>query len=293
VVVTTSDLSGGAMLRIGIVAQGFSDDSSATRTVRRALASLDPLPRAPDNPLTTKGAVVITGSATVINPEGHSTIWSGGDVDLGSNNSTHTEVADPTDANYPGCMDTSLTCGTVSSSNKVTDGLDVVDHDANLAGLSADAFFENFFGMSLQAYRDSMVTLDTTAANADADVQLASNEVIWVEGDAAFDNNTTVGCGVPVMGAGVCASADQKPSIMIINGDATFDGTPHFYGLVFVTGTIAVSGNSTVYGALMSAGGLVNSAGGSLDVIFNSDLLQALRANGPLAAAAGSWRDFQ
>jgi hypothetical protein len=61
---------------------GVSDDLTATRTVWSVGASVDALPNSPDNPLTTRGAVIIGGSATVHNPEGHSTIWSGDYVDL-------------------------------------------------------------------------------------------------------------------------------------------------------------------------------------------------------------------
>lgn len=292
VTVTPTDLSGGDLTRIEIVSQGFSDDSSATRTITRMLVALDPLSNAPENPLTTRGPTVITGAATVINPEGHSTIWSGGDIDLGSNNSTHTEVADATDPSYPSCMDTSRTCTTVSSSNKVTEGLDIIEQDASLKNLSASGLFENFFGLPPTLYRESMVTLDTTAATANTDVQLATNEVVWVEGDVAFDNNTTVGCTAVVTGSGVCSATDTKPSILIVNGDASFDGTPHLYGFVFVMGNVSVSGNTTVYGALMSAGDVSNSTSGSLEVTYDSSVLQGVRAIGPLGSSAGSWRDF-
>lgn len=292
VTVTATDLSGGAMTIIRVASQGFSDDFTATRTVTRTLSALDPLPNVPDNPLTTRGTVVVTGSATVINPEGHSTIWSGGNVDLGSNNSTHTEIADAADAGYPSCMDTSMSCGTVSTSNKVTVGLDVIEHDSSIANLSADEFFRNFFGMSPRAYRETMVTLDTAAAGADAAVQLASKEVIWVEGDAEFDSNTTVGCRSVVTGNQVCPAAVQAPSILIVNGSATFDGTPHFYGVVFVMGAINAGGNMTIYGALLAGDAINNQTGGSLDVTYHSDVLKATRGNGPLGSSSGSWRDF-
>ena len=293
VTVTTTDLSGGAMTTFAVSATGLSDDASASRTVSQVLSTLKPLPNIPDVPLITRTSVEINGSATVSNPEGHSTIWSGEDVDLGSNNATATEVADFTDANYPSCMDTPLGCSTVGSSNKTTIGLDVVEHDSSLANLANNGFFENFFGMSPINYRDSQVTLETTAANANADLQLATREVIWVEGNTTFSNNTTVGCASQVTGGNVCPLADQKPSIMIINGDLTLQGTPHFYGLVFVTGALDVSAISTFYGALIVGGDTDNSTTGSLNVTYHSGLLASLFDNGRLAASAGTWRDFQ
>ncbi len=292
VIVTPTDLSGGALATIQVVAQGFSDDSSATRTVSRIFQGLNPLPNMPDNPLTTRRATEVNGSATVINPEGRTTIWSGGDIDLGSNNSTHTEVPDATDPNYPSCMDTSRTCTTVSSSNKVTEGLDVIEQDANLGSLSSDDFFANYFGTSPEAYRSSLVTMETTPANANADVQLAVNEVIWIEGDVTFENNTTVGCSIVVTGSNVCPGANTRPSLVIVNGDATFNGTPHFYGVVFVIGNIGIKGNTTVYGALLAGGEFGNETGGSLDLTYDSSLLGAIQNSGPLGTVAGSWRDF-
>jgi hypothetical protein len=70
-----------------IRAQGFSDDGSANHTITQSMATINPLPNAPANPIISKSALTIGGSATVHNNEGHSTIWSGGDIDLGSNNS--------------------------------------------------------------------------------------------------------------------------------------------------------------------------------------------------------------
>ena len=90
VVVTVTDLTVGVnpLSTLRVVAQGFSDDQSATRSITQIFSRLDPLPNEPGSPLVTKGNIVVNGSATITNPEGHSTIWSGGDVDLGSNNST-------------------------------------------------------------------------------------------------------------------------------------------------------------------------------------------------------------
>ena len=109
VTVTLTDLSSN-MTNIQIVATGRSDDGTAVRQITQTIMTINPLPNAPDNPVITRGSMVIGGSATVHNPEGHSTIWSGDDVDLGSNNSTATEIADSTQVSYPGCMYTPMTC---------------------------------------------------------------------------------------------------------------------------------------------------------------------------------------
>jgi Tfp pilus assembly protein PilX len=276
---------------IPVTAVGRSDDGTATRTINQLIVKTDPLPNVPQNPMTTRGTVVIQGSATVHNQEGHSTIWSGGDVDLGSNNSTSTEVPDVADAGYPSCMDISDSCELMSSSNKVTIGLDIIEHDSSLSNLSAEELFENFFGMPPDAYRDSQVTMDLTGAEA-GDVHLAQNEVIWIEGDATFPS-VTVGCTESVTGNNKCPASKLRPSILIVDGNATFSGgTSHIYGIVFIMGSANMSKNTTVRGAVVTAGAVSNT-GGSLDVWYNSSILAATRNSGSRGGAAGTWRDFQ
>ena len=237
VTVAVTDLSGGSMTEFKVVATGYSDDKSAKRSITQTIVTINPLPNAPENPVVTKGTMIVSGSATVHNPEGHSTIWSGGDVDLGSNNSTSTEVPDVGAADYPGCMDVPLTCTLVSSSNKLVAGVDVIENDSSLGDLTSDEFFKNFFGVSKTTYKDSMVTLETTAANANTDLDLATSEVIWVEGNTTL-SGITVGCTTSVTGSATCSDANTKPCIIIVNGNVSFSGTPHFYGLLFVTGSL-------------------------------------------------------
>ena len=292
VIVNTIDVSTGGtpMMTLRVTAQGFSDDRTATRTITQIFSKLDPLPNGPRNPLITRGNMVINGSATVTNPEGNSTIWSGGDVDLGSNNSTSTQIADMADSGYPGCRDVPMTCNTVVSSNKVTVGLDVVEYDSSLANISPDEMFQSFFGATPIAYRNAMVTIETTGANAQADVHLAMTEVIWIDGDASF-NGGTIGCGTVVTGNNTCPDVDLAPSIVIIDGDLELGGTPHFYGLLYVRGDIDVTGNSTIHGAILVEGS-TNGASGSLDIWCKSLVLEGTRAAGSLSTPTGSWKDF-
>lgn len=287
--VATADNGG----QIVVTATGFSDDWSATHVVSQRLGVTDPLPNDPSNPMIAKGTVIINGSATVHNQEGHSTIWSGGEVDLGSNNATATEVPDMGDAGYPLCMDTPMTCTTISSSNKLSVGLDVLENDTSLGNLTPSEMFQNFFGMTPDAYRNSgLVTLESSPDSANDDVQLATHEVIWVDGDVTFTNNTSVGCTVSVNGNNLCSPADTEPSILIIDGNASFEGTPNFHGLVFVTGNASITGNMSVVGSIVIAGDLSSDAGGSMDVFYNSDVLADLINAGNRFGVAGTWKDF-
>lgn len=295
--VTVNDIDGDAdvISVMQIISQGFSDDSSATRTITQVIKVVNALPNVPDNPLTTRGTVDVNGSATVHNLEGSSTIWSGGDVDIGSNNSTATYIADPSDAGYPGCMDVSMSCAETQTSNKTTIGLDIIEHDSNLANLSPAQMFENFFGLSPTAYRAAMlgdgIDLDVAAGDDfDTAANLAQNTIIWHEGDANIQNGT-IGCSIAVTGNNICPAASEAPSIVIINGNASMSGSPHFYGLVFIMGDVSLSGNTTVHGAMVVAG-VTNNTSGSLDIWYNSGLLISTQGNGPMASASGAWRDF-
>jgi hypothetical protein len=229
-----------------------------------------------------------------------STIWSGEAIDLGSNNSTATEIADPTDPGYPACLDTSMTCSTVTSSNRVASGLDVIENDTSLSNLTAQAMFQYFFGLSMENYRASRVTLDVAAADVNnlasnltnPGVQLATGEIVWVEGNAEFNNNTTIGCTVVVVGNNLCTGGNIDPSIVIVNGDLVGLGTPNVTGLLYVIGNFDLQGNVTNQGAIIVQGNLLNDASGSLDVRYNSDVLSMTRDNGPLVGSPGSWQDW-
>ena len=291
VTVTLTDLSTN-LTNIRIVATGQSDDRTATRQITQTIMTINPLPNAPDNPVITRGSMIIGGSATVHNQEGHSTIWTGSEIDMGSNNSTATEVPDVGDTpSYPTCMDTPGLCTLVQASDNSVKGLDVIENDTSLSALSDVEFFENFFGINPTTYRSSMVTLETDTANANTDVDLAAHEVVWVEGDAAF-TGVTVGCTTSVTGSNVCAAANTKPSIVIVNGNASFSGGSQFYGILFVMGNVNISGNTTIRGALVTAGDAESSTGGSFDVWYNSSILGGTSLAGATTGSAGTWKDF-
>jgi Tfp pilus assembly protein PilX len=295
--------------RFQVQSTGYSDDQSATRTITIRAVLRDALASLPDAPLTSKSEVTIDGATTIYNPEGDTTIWGGETIDLGSNNQTGTEIADPYFAGFPSCMDTPLTCETIPSSNKVTLGPDIVDNDGNLGSLTAAEFFEAYFGDSIADYKISdNVDITATGAEVNSDtVNQQANVTIWIEGAADFGNGkiSTYGCSEKVTGANICPANDPdlidpnapdfagyESSIIVVEGDATFSGTVHFYGLVFVTGNLEILGNTTIYGGLVVGGETINDTGGSLDLYYHSGLLENAASGGALFAAAGSWRDY-
>ncbi len=290
--VVLNDISSSELTIIEVQSTGRSADKSATRTITRTFVIVDPIPNAPENPLTTKGTVTLAGSANVHNSEGHSTIWSGGDVNL-SNASTR--IPDVAAANYPGCMDNPDVnpCATVSISQQSVMGLDVIEFDSSIGNLSSAQLFENFFGRSMASFKDKFVDINTTPANAPSDISLQTEKAIWIDGSGGATttlNGTTVGCTVAVNG-NTCTLANRKPSILIIDGNATLAGNATFYGVVFVTGNLNITGNTTIVGAIIAAGAVTGTTG-SLDVYYNSNVINNLTKIGELGASAGSWRDI-
>jgi hypothetical protein len=132
--------------------------------------------------------------------------------------------------------------------------------------------------------------IDAAVPAETATLNLATNEVIWVEGNLSL-NGTTVGCEVSVTGSNVCPTANLGPSILIVNGDLTLSGGPHLYGLVYVTGDVDLSGNANFVGSLVTQGNTTNTTG-SLDIYYNSAVLESLQRMGRAAGGGGSWRDF-
>ena len=301
--------------------QGWSDDGTATRTINHVYSYVSPLPNVPENPVLARGTVVVNGSATVINPEGHSTIWSGLPVDLGGNAATATMIADPsitTDGAhttaYPQCLgSTSLDpencsptltnqcpCEVVMSSDRGTPGLDIVEQDDSLKNLAPGEFFMNFFGTTEASYKNTRVTLFTTGANSDQDaptgVNLATSEVAWVDatGVKASWNGLTVGCSVAGSSnnSGMYCNGNIQPSIVIVDGDLSVKGNIMIWGLLYVKGNITGTGSVDVRGAMMMEGDNGN-LGGSLRLFYNSAVLRSLSAVGQMGGGGGSWRDFE
>jgi hypothetical protein len=278
------------------MATGVSDDGTAMRVITQTAQALDPLPNRPDNPLIVRGGVTINGSATVVNQEGFSTIWSGNDVQLTGSGSA-TFVPDPnatTGANpYPSCIDVSETCATVGTSLNVGLGLDVIENDDTLGDLSPLEFFMNFFGTTPTNYLASMVTMRVPASAIET-VNEVTSEVIWVDADPSgpVDFGTiTVGCTEKQTGSGRCPANQTRPSIIIIDDDVDFSGTPHIYGLLFVRGSADMGSNTSVYGAAVIEGDTAKT-GGSLNVWYNGSLLEQTSLSGASAGGAGSWKDW-
>jgi hypothetical protein len=59
-----------------------------------------------------------------------------------------------------------------------------------------------------------------------------------------------------------------------------------------VTGNVSITSSTDIQGAVVVGGSLSNTTSGSLDLLFNSDVLNDARRNGGMLPLAGTWKDF-
>jgi Tfp pilus assembly protein PilX len=292
-----------------ITSVGLSDDSSATRTITVQTSQAKGIENTPDNPMISRSNVSVTGATQVVNQEGATTVWTGGALTFASG-ATGTKIADPNFAGYPACMERSFECGTTSASEG-TAGVDIITNDSTLAGLSDAEFFANFMGMSISDYRSSnavTVNIDTNNTISPDGIEYnlfdyindpAPGEIIFVDGDAKM-NGGTLGCTVDASpnfttrtdGQTQCDldGGEVQPTTLIVNGDLTVSGNPHFFGIVLVLGDVNASGGFDVTGALLATGKVGES--GNPKVWYNSDVIAGTNKAPKINATAGGWRDF-
>jgi Tfp pilus assembly protein PilX len=252
--VTTQDLADGAMTRIVVTAQGYSDDRSARRTLTQTVVTLDPLPHPPRVPVMVSGALHGHGSAAVHNPQGHDAIWSGGSVQV----------------------DTSSAA--------------IIAHDDTLGSLTADELFHHVFSTAPGSFAATLVTRETTPQAFERDAQLATRDVIRVDGTTTL-GGLTLGCRIALAGSTPCPEAARRPVLVVITGDATVAANTHLYGLLFVGGTLRVTGALQVHGAVIVAGDIIVGSGAELEAAFDSSALAELHKAGPMVPLAGTWQE--
>lgn len=287
-----------------IISVGVSDDGTASKTITVEITQNDAIANIPENPWITRGSSSFTGSSTVYNQEGASTVWTGGAVNVSGSNDTY--IANPQDTSYPECMETSFSCEVALASYDGS-GLDVIANDATLASLTQEEFFMNFFGYSSSDYKKYLVdrTVDIDAGDT-LPVGL-SDEIVWIDGDITINSSGVYGCdysasgsshpngqlSVNTSGETICqtSNGEIKPITLIVNGDLQLGGSPKIYGVVFVLGDVSGSGTIDIVGAMM-VDGQVNFAGGDLSVWYNSDVIEATTDTPTPFAISGGWRDF-
>lgn len=315
-----------------VVSIGYSDDYSASRIIVAGPSRPQPIASLPENPLTARGVVNISGAATVINQEGSSTIWSGGDVASAG----QTYIANPASGGqtvtfgsddfvpeivdmctegygqsctlpaYPECLEFSQACEGVVASNE-GNGVDINSNDSSLAELSAEELFTNYTGKTYQEFQDDVVTIKSTV-NAFNDLSstygtLANGSIIWIEGNATSSGNPTIGCTEAVTGNSdsplipLGLSGCEDGSGILRPSFIVVNGDLDVAGTLHLYGLIFVTGNLTGTGSVDVTGAMIvgGSAAdsGSKDIRYDSRVISLIGQDSVMPSISSSgWRDF-
>lgn len=244
---------------VKIIATGYSDDDSSvkqlTQTVRLMVTS--GMPGLPTVPLIARGDAEVGGSSNVINPEGGSSVWSGGSTANSSGN-TKTIQKKVSDDHW------------VVSANKKGIGVDVIGGDDHLASMDKDTFFENFFGMSLSDYETA---------------QSGNSRVV-------IDDAGNLGSSY-----GNCSDNPKEAIIVIakIAEGSEWDAKISVCGVLFVHGDVGkLNGNRVIQGAMIVNGNFRGFLGTAL-VQYDSDAVSNAgngSDDGNVVPVSGTWKDW-
>lgn len=268
-----------------VLSCGWSDDGVAQQSILVNLSRASSLADAPDLPLMARGAINVQGSATIWNYFTNLTIWTGNPL-VSVGDSGKTFIRNPTvpppegetePPFYPGSS-CKLYDDYVCVTDKVTQGLDIIDNDLTLKNMVPEVMFRNFFGVDFNTYKTGIATVTLTSAEV-AGLAGAMGEAVVITGASA---------DVSLPG-GTIGSRD-RPVVLIVEGNWSQDGNPIIYGMVYVMGNMDFIGSPLVHGAVYVAGSVGGT--GSLDVVFDPFTLENCKGLGQSGILAGSWRDW-
>lgn len=267
-----------------VVACGWSDDGLGKRGIRQSVGTAGGgTTQLPTNPLLTKGAVNVGGSANVVNYFNNLTIWSGQSLtSVGNSGKTfvrNPNVAPPAANTTPPGEPSSCTTSAdyVCVTDKNTTGPDVIDNDPTLANLSNSELFRNIFGTTMADYQANLAQIDIPSASASS-LENVVGKAIMVTGNTTLPNGTI--------------GSRNRPVKLVINGDLNLQGGPTVFGLVYVTGQVSGGGNLRVNGVMVTEQAV--SPTGSIDIIYDPFITNLVETNtGRAGWIPGSWRDWR
>lgn len=277
-----------------ILACGWSDDNLGRVRIVQGVGTVGgPGPGSvPPNPLTSKGAVNVSGSATVTNYYSNLTIWSGNPLSsIGNAGKTfvrNPNVPPPTADTPPPEPPTSCstTANYVCMTDKNTTGADVIASDPTLnPTLNPNLnLFASLFGFNtVDEYIAAKKITPVNGANATEVNSLANvrGEIIVVRGPLTQNMNFTVG-------------SRNNPVVLIVDGDWSGGGNTVINGLVYVSGSIDLQGSKTIYGSTVVEGAVGGT--GSLDLIYDPFISNnddgGIANIGRKGVVPSSWRDW-
>lgn len=283
-----------------VTASGFSADCLARRVIsQRVVRGVGEQHEMERVPVVAGGSVIGGGSAhNVANPENNFTIWSGAPHDPAN---SHTLISDPANpCKYDNQAIRLQEC--LPHGNRVglirDNSLSVIASDRNLQELrkTPDAFFENFMGRPPNDFEN--LGLATSLSPADAEEAITAGMEggrYWVDGPLNIQGGT-IGCTLGMTSTQECGraghSGEEKPSLVIVNGDFSVQGNFVAYGVIYVRGNLKVNGTMRVYGSIIMEDDV--GGNGNVDVFFSSSTLaevEPVRIDMP-TVVPGTWRDW-
>lgn len=278
-----------------VTARGWSDDNTAVRTITQCVDTFDIFDsgKGPRQAFVSKAGVGVFGNAKIINRYSNSSIWSGGADDVhGASYGTYlrpsnTDIADYTTAQLNSADETANT--QLVSNRDTGNGIDVITNDPTLGNKTTSTtdltnpannqFFDMFFAQTKSAIRQSADNIDQLLTAGASPVGMTG--LIWIDGNTSMHNGDVVG-------------SSTAPAILIVNGDFDYTGGT-IYGVLYVTGTLTITGNPVVHGSVVSENGPNNGAG-TLTLVYQpwggDGTGSPPFIEGTGAIIAGSWKDW-
>jgi hypothetical protein len=273
-----------------LVACGWSDDNAGRKRIITFAGKSPATGSSLGNPLTAGGSVALTGNPTVINYDNNLTIWTGNSV-FNTGNNGKTVIRRPSTA--AGAITTDQVVTQVGNGNQVcnagqapnlictttstTVGPDVIANDTSLSQLTGDNFFANFMGFTPDQYKN-IVASDVFDGSTVAANQISSPGVYWVDGNYTLGNGT------------YGDSANQNPVFLIVDGDLTINGSPNFYGILYVRGGMNQGGSAQFRGGVLVEGNVTGN--GSMNIIYDPNVVAPPNSPTKYSSYPGTWRDW-
>ena len=293
-----------------IIARGWSDDSSAVRTVSQCIGTVNLFDGGdtPQQPFVSKAGVGVFGNAKIINRYSNISIWAGGaDSVHGASYGTYLRPSGTETGDYSTeQLDSSCEASPCNVSNNPGpntqlvsnaasgNGIDVITNDASLANATSSSaaadlgdatkneFFDLFFALTKADVRKMAKNagkLFPAGSSLDGEKGL-----IWVDGNVNINGTDVIG-------------TPTELAILIIDGNLDKLNGATIYGIVYVTGSLEIAGNPVVKGSLVAESALASTGAGTLTLVFKpwgsgDGGGPAPFISGTGAVIAGSWKDW-
>lgn len=231
-----------------------------------------------------------------------------GEVSL-SGNATITNLENNTTINtgdssvlINGNAETVLSSGV--SSDASTTGPDIVQGNGTLSSMTEEEFQIDTLGTTIPNLLSQASPTYNNSGSTDYSATLSGMEgkVIGINqngGTASVSGNVTIG-------------SPTNPVVIVVDGNVSVSGNSIIYGAIISSGNVSVSGNSKIYGMVFSSGsssitsttgnsevhgavisGNQYNTSGNADIYYNSNNLNKLtQIVGNYGRLSGSWQDL-